>query len=182
MKFFCYIPWKIITRCTANESLRRSPSEVILCADDMIKFCTSTFPTIIIKSISAEDIATASSTVEQRALLSSTLDGTRSYHYFDHVGNGKVGAKVLSTDDNFEVKVDQIPISNNCIDDFSPGNHVAYLYDQKWYIGTVSAIEKELNELKISSMHPHGPASSFFWPQRNDIISTPLALVLAKIL
>ena len=60
----------------------------------------------------------------------------------------------MSADEHFELKIDHIPISNDTIYDFSPGNYVAYVYDQKWYIGSISSIDKEQNELKVSSMHP----------------------------
>ena len=97
----------------------------------------------------------------------------------DHLGLD--GINNLSADEHFELKIDHIPISNDTIYDFSPGNYVAYVYDQKWYIGSISSIDKEQNELKVSSMHPHGPATCFFWPQRDDTVWAPLALVLTKI-
>lgn len=107
-----------IKRCAANESLRRSPHEAIVCAADMFEFCTKTFPSIVIQTITAQDISTATQIVEKREMLSKTLDGTQGYHYFEHVSNGKIGTKILSTDEHFELKIDHIPISNNSINDF----------------------------------------------------------------
>ena len=30
-------------------------------------------------------------------------------------------------------------------------------------------------------MHPHGPVRSFYWPQKEDLVWVPLALILTKI-
>ena len=42
------------------------------------------------------------------------------------------------------------------------------MYDQKWYVGIVEDIERGDCEVQVSSMHPKGPSTSFFWPERVD--------------
>ncbi len=62
-----------IKRCAANKSLRRSPHEAIVCAADMFEFCTKTFPSIVIQTITAQDISTATQIVEKRERCSQRL-------------------------------------------------------------------------------------------------------------
>ena len=99
-----------IKRRTAGESLRRSASNGITDVHQMLDYCQSTFLDVHFEVTTKEDIETSSATLANRIALSSTLDGTQSFHYFKHQGNGKVGAKILSGDDAYEVLVNHVPI------------------------------------------------------------------------
>ena len=170
-----------IKRCTANESLRRSPSNGIITVEEMVRYCIATFPTIRIESISCEEIQASTSKTDKRISLSSTLNGTHGFHYYEHVGNGKIGVKIMSSDDKFELKVDHVPVIYHKIKSFAVGHYLVFVYDHKWYIGWVNAVEKASDEMEVCSMHPHGPSSSFFWPDRADTVWVTLAQVLCKI-
>ena len=170
-----------IKRCTAKESLRRPAANAILNANDMAEYCKETFPTIIIELVTSGDIESAGAMIEQRVASSSTLNGTRGFHSFEHVGGGKIGAKIISSDKRFELVVDHCPILRSNLSDFHLQNYVAFVYDRKWYIGIITEIDKEMCELKINSMHPPGPALSFIWPTRLDSVWVPLPTILIKI-
>ena len=156
-----------IKRCTANE--RRPAADAILNANDIAEYYKARFPTITIELITSEDVDSASATIQQR-VASSTLNGTWGFHSFEHVGERKIGAKIISYDTRFELVVDHCPILSNNISDFNLQNYIVfvYQYDQNWYIGVISAIDKDMCELKINSMHPSCPAASSFWPTRLD--------------
>ena len=170
-----------IKRRTSHESLRRPASNPILNATDMAEYCKATFPNIIIDVITSEDYEAASSSIKNRVNSSSTLDGTRGFHSFEHVGQGKIGAKIISYDEEFDLVVHHCPILSTNISEFSEQNYVAFVYDRRWYVGLISAVNKDTCELQINSMHPSGPATSFFWPNRLDCVWVPLAMVLTKI-
>ena len=117
--------------------------------------------------------------------MSSTLDGTRSLHYFKHQGNGKIGAKILSEDDSFEMVVKHVPILSFNLTDFHFGDYLAFVYDGKWYIGYVSDMDVTGNrnelEVEIQSMHPSGLSQSFHWPRRPDTVWVTLTQLLCQI-
>lgn len=50
-----------------------------------------------------------------------------------------------------------------------PGNYVACIYDDKWWIGNIVEALVEESDTLIKFMCPHGLASSFYWPKRHDI-------------
>ena len=62
----------------------------------------------------------------------------------------------------------KVVASATSVHDCNVGKFVAFVYDLRWYIGCVTQISMDDNELKINSMHPHGPANAFRWPTRHD--------------
>ena len=44
------------------------------------------------------------------------------------------------------------------LSDMIPGIYVAYLYDQQWWIGNISALSAKQRDMQVQFMHPHGPA------------------------
>ena len=147
----------------------------------MLDYCQSTFLDVHFEVTTKEDIETSSATLANRIALSSTLDGTRSFHYFKHQGNGKVGAKILSGDDAYDVLVNHVPILSFNITDFHFGDYIAFVYDRKWYIGYVSDMDVAQNELEVKSMHPNGPGRSFSFPRRPDLVWITMTQLLCHI-
>lgn len=41
-------------------------------------------------------------------------------------------------------------------------------YDSKWYLASILRVYPENNEVHLSFLHPHGPASSFVYPSPPD--------------
>jgi len=65
--------------------------------------------------------------------------------------------------------------------DCHPGQYVACMYDGHWWLGNIIEMDYEQNDVKASFMHPHGPASTFRWPRREDICWVPTEHILAVI-
>ena len=42
-------------------------------------------------------------------------------------------------------------------------------------------VEKELSDFFVKFMHPHGPATSFHWPFKDDICWVPSLHIVCKI-
>ena len=158
-----------LKRLTSDESLRRDPDDAIITANMMAEHCRKTFPTISICVISAEDLKVSFDLISPRYAVTKTYVGTRSYHYFEHIGDGKIGAKILSSDQQFEKKARHAPVLfDSIINNLQVGSYLAFVYDRKWYVGIVEDIERGDCEVQVSSMHPKGPSTSFFWPERVD--------------
>ena len=165
-----------VKRATANESLRRSSLEQITNVVTMYTFCRNTFNDIHFEIISSEDIEATKPTLEKRFRLGSTLKGTRSFHYFEPFSGHAIGAKRISSDSQFSLKVDMIATDltttgstgiSPSICTPAPGSYIAIAYDQKWYIACVIANTKS-DDVEVDCMHPHGPARSYHWPVRKD--------------
>ena len=42
------------------------------------------------------------------------------------------------------------------------------IYDEHWYLACVLEVKHESNEVRLSFLHPHGPANSFVYPAPPD--------------
>ena len=54
-------------------------------------------------------------------------------------------------------------------------------YDSFWWIGLVEDINRESKDIMMKFMHPHGPATSFSWPARDDVCWVPFDKFVCKI-
>ena len=45
----------------------------------------------------------------------------------------------------------------------------------------VTEIDKESHEMHVNFLHPHGPNTSFFWPEREDSCWVPIDDIFYKI-
>jgi len=49
--------------------------------------------------------------------------------------------------------------------------YITAKYDSNWWLGCVLQTFSETNEVEVNFLHPHGPARSFHFPPRNDILT-----------
>ena len=63
-----------------------------------------------------------------------------------------------------------------------PGDSVACLYDDLWWIGSNRSTSDEHDDVQVLFMHPHDPSKSFKWPQREDVCWVSRYHILCKIL
>lgn len=59
--------------------------------------------------------------------------------------------------------------------------YVTTVYDGKWWIAYVLEKNEELDEVKLTFLHPAGPSNSFFYPKELDVLWLPLTQVLCKV-
>jgi hypothetical protein len=55
------------------------------------------------------------------------------------------------------------------------------MHDNFWWLGCVLSISEESNDMKISSLHPHGPPASYIYLAKTDILGLPQSEILAKV-
>jgi len=87
-------------------------------------------------------------------------------------------SRVSGQDTNFTCSELSVASSDNL---FQPGDYVACLYDGLWWIGSIRSVSDEHNDLEVIFMHPHGPASAFKWPQREDVYWVANEHILCKL-
>ena len=59
--------------------------------------------------------------------------------------------------------------------------YVTVVYDKKWWIAYVLEKNEELDEAKLTFLHPAGPFNSFFYANELDMLWLPLTDVLCKV-
>ena len=60
-------------------------------------------------------------------------------------------------------------------------DYVSCLYDNKWWVGIITNVDKEGEDVQVKFMHPSGPSRYFQWPHVDDICWVPNDHILCKI-
>ena len=55
------------------------------------------------------------------------------------------------------------------------------IYESHWWVGCVLGVNHDIEDIKVSFLHPHGPSPSFCYPQNPDILLIPTASILTKV-
>jgi len=55
------------------------------------------------------------------------------------------------------------------------------VYGEQWWLCCVLDVNESEEEVKVSFLHPHGPAVSFVYPERCDILCVPSYHILTKV-
>lgn len=169
-----------VKRTVTKKNLQSSrQSEQIINAEQMYNFCKSLFSKINFFFLKEEEIETKRMMLETRFQMGQTIPGTRSFHYFKPASHEVITAKRVSSDSEILLKQNifmTIPAVKPNLNSF-----VACVYEQNWWIGMVHGFNEEEGDYDILFMHPHGPAETFFWPQKEDRCPVPPAHLLCVI-
>ena len=54
-----------------------------------------------------------------------------------------------------------VPAAVQPTQDYQPGQYVACMYDGHWWLGNIIETDCEQDDVKVTFMHPCGPATTF---------------------
>ena len=173
-----------VKRLTARASLQRTFSNQIITAEEVFNFCRNEVKGIVSKYISKEEMDIVRSRLSDRFSKTHTLPGTRNYHQFVPIRNSIIGAKRVSSDEEFAIKFDILSgkiIKANAAVSIKESDFVVCNYDEKYWIGFVVDVDREQKDICVNFMHPDYPCRSFLWPKREDISYIPETDLVCKI-
>ena len=104
----------------------------------------------------------------ERRELASTIAGTQKLHSFKPVNSYSLEVRSFSA--STETCIKKVAQNMQCIQNQDINGYVAVTYDKEWYVGYVMEKDNEKKEAKITFMQPKGPARSFTYPSREDIL------------
>ncbi|CAF3868727.1 unnamed protein product [Rotaria magnacalcarata] len=99
-------------------------------------------------------------------------DGIRSYHHFQPIDSATIRCKITSDSlihEDFSMmasrqsKLTYVKLVM-AINDINMNDYVAVEYQGDWWLAMVQALETNLQELRVSFLHPPGPRASFKFP------------------
>ena len=189
MELPCLKPWKVSIwwywrhkkQLAARASLQRPTSDKILIPSDLFRFCGKQLHGIKFVFITKQEIEATRPLQEKRFENGCTVPGTRENHCFKSIDEKRVWISRVSKDTaSFITSVVQ---SSDCpivsINSIQPGDYIACVYDNKWWIGNFCDTSLEERDALASFMHPHGPVYSFQWPQKKDTCWIPEQQIIA---
>ncbi|GBM70365.1 hypothetical protein AVEN_129679-1 [Araneus ventricosus] len=153
-------------------------------AHEMYLYCCGLFSKISFFFLSELEIQNCRNKLE-RFSKGKTIKGTRSFHFFSPSSTEEITAKRKSLDLEICIQWNLIKgaESSAILQHLEPSlhNYVACVYEENWWIGQVSELNKEEGDYTIAFMHPHGPSETFYWPERQDECPVPSQHILCVI-
>ena len=58
---------------------------------------------------------------------------------------------------------------------------VICVYENEWWLACILSVDPENAEVKVTFLHPHGPARSYCYHSIPDILSVPITDLLARV-
>ena len=116
--------------------------------------------------------------------MTHALPGTSNYHQLLPIRYSIIGAKHVSSDEEFAIKFDVLSrkiIAANTPISIKESDSVVCHYDEKYWIGLVLALDREQRDICVNFMHPDYPCRPFLWPKREDICYIPEADLVCHI-
>lgn len=166
-------------------SLQRMSENFITNAKELFTFAKENINGINILWYDEQDIAKYNPGQQSRFENAPPVGGSRSHHCFLREGSNLVGRRISAGPNSIQIHYRQFnnasghQASGITISSLKPGVHIAYAYEDQWYLGAVTETSDEHEDVKVNSLHPQGPATSFKYPERRDELWVPLANVLA---
>ena len=93
-------------------------------------------------------------------------------HSFVPVSNSKVRVRFYSA--SHTLKEERVTLAKNDLPLESIVGFVTCLCDGNWWLACVLEVIQEDSLVKLTFLHPHGPCSSFKYPQIQDIHTIPI--------
>ena len=164
-------------RLAARASLQRPTENQILTPLDLFNFCDEHLGGIKFLFFEKDKIEAIRMVQEERFKDGHTIAGTRENHQFVPMNDKQIRVSRVSNDTSsfiahvnrsVGVALTYVPVVN-----LQPGQYIACIYDNNWWIGNIAEISTEDHDASINFMHPHGVATSFHWPLKNDTCWIP---------
>ena len=130
-------------------------------------FARKNIQNIIFKFISKADVDNTRVILNERFEGVTQIPGERSFHEFFPIDQYSIEMKRTSEDKepsyvlNFKNQTKQ----NSAVQVL---DYKSCLYDNKWWVGIITNVDKEEEDVQVKFMHPSGPSRSFQWPHVDD--------------
>ena len=147
-----------IKRLASRKSLQAATTGHILTPNDMFAWATENVSVIKCFFVSSEEVQKLVSDQEKRFESAKKVAGTRSHHCFLPTPEGNLLISRISGDENkTTVKLNDMPKDTNS---WVQGSFAAAVYDHKWYIGMITAVNHEEEDVNMTFMQRVGNSNN----------------------
>ena len=170
-------------RLSRRASLQATTEGQIRSALELFNWCDHNIKNIKFFYVTQEDVDANRDFLQQRFTSAHTIPGTRDNHSFIPLSTIEIRVSRVSQDDtHFTVQLSAAPAPQMLqMAELQVGQYIAGVYDSQWWVGNILDKSDEYSDVHMRFMHPHGPATSFKWPDREDKCWVPLQHVLCII-
>ena len=141
--------------------------------------CKSAISKIQFVKILKDDLNHVKAILEPRFQKSSTIKGTRTFHYFKPLSTTRLGMKRINQDNEFSLQVNLEDENRfSLIQKAHENQFLVAAYDKKWYVRIIKQINQSGSDFLVDFMHPYGPSHAFHCPEKRDICWIPCQHIL----
>ena len=139
----------------------------------MFEFGCSHIPAIKFHYSTTEDYERKSTILSKRFEHTRTIPGTHRLHSFRPISTEELDVREFSS--CTEMRVERISltraVSAHCgMNIAAITGYVTAQYDGSWWLACTIRTMPDSGEVKVSFLHPHGPARSFKYPPGGDVM------------
>ena len=162
-----------VKRLAANASLQRPLDNQILTAKALYQFCERNTQSIKFMPLKKAELSEVRKKLSERFVLGKTIPGTRGFHQFTPLSQRSIGAARISEESHCTVSFNFVSLPKKEILDIKHAQFLICLYDEYFWLGMASEIDKENEDVLVMLMHLHFPTRSFTWPDRGYVCWAP---------
>jgi len=168
-----------VKRLAARANLQRPYENQIQTSQQLFEWAVENITNIDFAYSTQEDYVVSECFLKNSFDQALTVKGTQQYHAFIPKTTSKIFVKNFSMDpEGYEKVVSKSPDKLKLAD---ISGYITVVYEANWWLGYVLQKNEELDEVKVTFLHPAGPATSFSYPRIADILWVSVMDVLMRV-
>ena len=182
-----------VKRLAARASLQATTDNQILTPHDLYQFGNDNIKGIQFFWVTKESVDQHINDfgLEDRYSSAKTVSGTRSHHAFVPLSKSIIVMRRISSDtfgttavvtDSYHSEPEEVGSDETHLDPaaYQPGQYIAAVYDQTWYIGVIVDRSDEAEDIQVKFMTSTQRSGSYrlTWPRHDDICWIPFQHVI----
>ena len=168
-----------VKRLAARASLQKPYNDQIMTPYQLFECVSTNIKTTHFGYCSLSDYNSEEKSLEGRFAMSRTIPGTRKYHSFVPVSKDKVRVKVFSSS---SISIEERVCSENSdVPAETIRGFVTCRIEDKWWLACVLNLTSNDTGVKLTVLHPSGPANSFRYPLEENVVVVPTKDILTVV-
>lgn len=168
-----------VKRLAAKASLQRPYHEQIMTPLQLFVWSEQNIPKIKFEYCTNEDYSEEESFLKYRLKEAETIKGTQQFHTFIPQSLTEMKCKIFSSNDESCIK--EIVEGGKRLNMDEISGYVTCEYDRRWWLASVLSKDDNSEEVELIFLHPSGPAPSFVFPRKPDILKVNFNQILTRV-
>lgn len=168
-----------VKRLAARASLQQAYTDQIMTPRALYEWASSHISGIEFCYVTSQQYENENNFLQERFSSSCAISGTQKLHAFIPQNNNTLLCKIYSNSD--AGKIVKVTKEEAEIELEEIKGYVTCIYDKEWWLACVLSVNYDTEEIKINFLHPHGPSSSFYFPEHPDVLQVTANTILTKV-
>lgn len=168
-----------VKRLAARASLQKPYDQQIMNPTQLYQWAKENIPATVFRYCSTEEYEAVKQELKNCFQNSRTIPGTRRLHAFIPLSRHLVAVKLYSN--SGEYKEEKVVKNEGELEVDELSGFVTCAYKNEWWLACILSVDSENAEVKVTLLHPHGPARSYCYPPTPDVLSVPITDLLSRV-